>query len=222
MKRFAAYLAPVQLTEQIRKVLGNQVDDIQSQGLLRGDGVTAADGGHGPLGVAPAFLGNIFNIGGRVIFRLGPQDAVGVAFPSGPHRVSRTNPGVGRHGRDVRRQGDEGSRAGGGGAGGRDKNHHRHPRRIERLLDVVRGSQQSARGVQLEDEAFVMPGTRAIDCAGDVAGRGRTDGALDSDQSNLGGIHRHREENSDPRDEMPVLHKDPCRMQPTHNRPDRK
>ncbi len=106
--------------------------------------------------------------------------------------MGRADGGVRRHGRDIGRQGDERARAGGAGAGGRDINDRRHFIGEEFAHDFLRGFQQPAGSVKLNNQARFPVRRRLVQGARNVGGGGGTDGPLHLDQPHLAGVERRR------------------------------
>ena len=100
-------------------------------------------------------------------------------------RVRRADRRGRRHGGDASRDRDEATRAGGGCANRSDIDHHWNPGGEEALHNRLRGFEQSARRVQLHDQALRVLPMRLVDASRDVAGSRRPDRAVDLDQADL-------------------------------------
>jgi len=92
------------------------------------------------------------------------------------------------HCRNVRSQSDVTTGASGHGAFRGYINHRRHGRGIKVRDDVIHGNHQTARGIQLDDEAFVVLAGGDVERAGDVVGGGRADGTVNFYQPHLRGL----------------------------------
>ena len=74
--------------------------------------------------------------------------------------------------------------------------------------DFRSGIQQTSGGIELNDEAFVVLGSRGIHRPGNVTGCGRADGTVNFDQTDLRGVKCHAEEQPKNRDEAKAFHID--------------
>ena len=61
------YLAAVELVEQVARVIGDQIDHLQVERLFVGDVGALAHGRLGPVGVAPALVGDAADVGDGVV-----------------------------------------------------------------------------------------------------------------------------------------------------------
>ena len=104
----ALHLAPVELGQQVRDVLRDEVDQLQLEGLLLGEGLALDDGLLGHLHVAAAALRLAPDVGGGVRGDLLRHDLVHLAEAG--HGVGGADVGAGRHRRDVRGLDDDEAR----------------------------------------------------------------------------------------------------------------
>ena len=98
--------------------------------------------------------------------------------------MGRADVGGRRHRRHVGGQRDHGARRCAPGALGRDVHHHRNLGVENRLDDVAGGTEQSAGGIQLDDEAFRAGGGCLVDGRLDKPRRPARDGLTHLDHMN--------------------------------------
>ena len=95
--------------------------------------------------------------------------------------MSRADSGVRRHRRNVRRHGDENTRAARARRRGSHINHRRCFRIVKNLDDFLGRIEQAPGSVELDYQADIVARARHLDRSGEITGSGRPDRAVNLD-----------------------------------------
>ena len=159
---------------------GDEVDDVERDGLVGGRGDRVAHGVLGPVGVAPAQLGYAAREGDGVVRDLAAERPLEVLAGEGDRRGGADR-GVGRHRGDVAGHRDE--RAGRGRLGARraDVGDDGHLGALDAADDLPHRADRAAGRVDAQQHGGGVGVLGVVDRAVDVALEDRVDLAVDGD-----------------------------------------
>ena len=181
-------LAPVDLAQELRQVLGDEIDRVQLERLGGGDALALPHRLLRPFDVARPALGDAFDERRGVVLQL-LEHRVLLALlvfvgRAERHRMGRADVGGGRHRRHVRRHGQEYSGRPGASPGRAHPEHDRHLGVQLRLDDVAGRGEQAPGGVDPDDQRLDAPLLRSVDGGDQICARAGIDGA-----GELGVVH---------------------------------
>ena len=185
--------AAIELVEQVGFVARGEVDEMEVEGFLLGPGDGLADGFFGLLDVASAARDVGAKEGRGVVLDLGLHDIVGLAAAEGD-RMGGSGIGAVGHGGDVGGLEDEESGGGGAGSAGRDEDDDRDGGGFDFGDDLAGGVEQSAGGVEFDEQGSGVTRLGGVDGAGDALGGDGLDGAVDVKAQDLRGGRKGCEE----------------------------